>query len=213
MSAGEAPAAASLEHWARSARAGDEVAFAHVVEATQVRLVAFLRLQLGQSADAEDVAQEAYLRAWSGLARFDPRRSFGTWLFTIARHLAIERLRRAASTTRLAEGTSPLHELADRRADPVGELGRRELCDDLWRHARARLGDRACVALWLRYSEEWPAREIGRVLGLREGAVRALLQRSRERLARTIAPTGETAPQRAAGSSRLFLDARVLPVP
>jgi len=213
MSEGEARAASSLEAWARRARAGDELAFAHLVEATQQRLVAFLRLQLGQSADAEDVAQESYLRAWAGLARFDPRQSFGTWLFTIARRLAIERMRRSGSTRRVRESASELHALVDRRLEPALELDRREQRGGLWRHVRARLGERAQVALWLRYSEDLPARDIGRVLGLREGAVRTLLQRSRERLASTLGPNGEPVPRRRAGSVARSWDARALPVP
>ena len=75
------------------AAAGDRAAAAELVRAHQERLVAFLLRMTGRRDTAEDVAQEAFVRALRSLPRFDPQYRFSTWLFTIARHKIVEKLR------------------------------------------------------------------------------------------------------------------------
>ena len=174
-----------------------------MVEATQARLVALLSVQLGNRADAEDVAQEAYLRAWSRIGNYDPELSFRTWLFTIARRLGIGRLRkqqRRPACGRIEEGTED--GLSSAAPCPGSAFDQRDRRLDLWSKVRAALGSEIATALWLRYAEDLSSREIGRVLGKREGAVRTLLQRARERLALQLA--GER-PSDPAGAGALDL--------
>lgn len=78
-------------------RQGDRAAFAPVVLHFQGPLFHYLgRMGLG-AAVAQEIAQETFLRAWSHLAEFDPQRAqFSTWLFTLARHLALHALDKAA---------------------------------------------------------------------------------------------------------------------
>jgi hypothetical protein len=77
------------EDLAREASKGDMVAFEALVRRRREGLVRFLASFSGNTSDAEDLAQETFLRAFRSLSRYDPRKPFLTWLFVIARRLAI----------------------------------------------------------------------------------------------------------------------------
>src|SRR5690606_31902097 len=75
--------------------AGDRHAFAAIVERFHGTLFGYLGRMGVRAAEAEDLAQETFLRAWTQLGTFDARRgAFSTWLFTIARNLAVNELSR-----------------------------------------------------------------------------------------------------------------------
>lgn len=82
------------QDWLKRARAGDEEAFARLVETYQTAIFNLCYRMLGESGEAEDAAQESFLRAYSQLSTYDPARSFKTWLFSIASHYCIDRLRK-----------------------------------------------------------------------------------------------------------------------
>src|SRR5512139_3809024 len=77
-----------------SALAGSTAAFTRLVEIYQNPIYNLCYRMLGDPGEAEDAAQEAFLRAFSQLHRYDPARSFKTWLYAIASHHCIDRLRR-----------------------------------------------------------------------------------------------------------------------
>ena len=85
------------------ARAGDEVAFRDLVETHRTELHAYCYRMLGSVHDAEDAVQDALLRAWRGLARFEGRSSVRSWLYTIATNTTLDivrhRSRRELPTT------------------------------------------------------------------------------------------------------------------
>src|SRR5882757_4667543 len=81
MSPDSSLAAISAEELAVRARDGSRVSFDELVVRYRPRLVAFLTRRLGDAAEAEDVAQETFLRAYDHLDRYDPARPFSTWLF------------------------------------------------------------------------------------------------------------------------------------
>jgi RNA polymerase sigma-70 factor, ECF subfamily len=108
----------------QAARNGDREAFMQLVRVHQAGVRAFARGLLNDRTAAEDVAQEAFLRAWRGLAAFRGDAAFATWLYAIARQVALDEARRPAVPTVPVE---QVLELADRRAgDPVlrGDLER-----------------------------------------------------------------------------------------
>src|SRR3954471_6277402 len=80
--------AVSAEELAVRARDGSRVSFDALVARYRPRLVAFLARRLADAADAEDVAQETFLRAYDRLAQYDPTRPFATWLFAIGKNVA-----------------------------------------------------------------------------------------------------------------------------
>ena len=84
----------SDEELARRARGGCHQSFGELMKRFQVRLLRFLQRRLRSTADAEDLLQETFVRAYQRLERYDETRPFGTWLFTIAHRLAVSHHRR-----------------------------------------------------------------------------------------------------------------------
>jgi RNA polymerase sigma-70 factor (ECF subfamily) len=84
--------------WIEAARKGDRSAFGRLVEAYQGPVYNLGYRMLGNAEEAEDAAQETFLRAYRKLGSYDPTRKFSTWLLSIASHHCIDRLRRRRVT-------------------------------------------------------------------------------------------------------------------
>ena len=115
---------------------GDETAFGLLVRRYQRRLTAFLSQLVGDTELARELSQEAFVRAWSALERFDPKYRFSTWLFRIAHNLGIDQLRRRRlQTTPLyrtdSEGGEVEVVVPDLDKDPLGHLENRALALEL----------------------------------------------------------------------------------
>ena len=85
---------AGEEEWIADALKGDDDAFAALVEAYEVPVFNLCFRMLGDAGEAEEAAQEAFLRAYQNLKRYDPEKRFSTWILSIASHYCIDRLRR-----------------------------------------------------------------------------------------------------------------------
>jgi RNA polymerase sigma-70 factor (ECF subfamily) len=168
----------ACEELARAAQAGSREAYGALVLRHEGSLVRFLRGRAANQADAEELAQEAFLRGWRKLEQYDPSYRFSTWLFTLARNLAISRARRRRAEPEGEESLAavPVH------ASPPLLAARREESEGLWSLAERVLTREQYEALWLRYGEDLAAEEIGAILGKRAVAVRVLLFRAREQL-------------------------------
>jgi RNA polymerase sigma-70 factor (ECF subfamily) len=92
--------------WITCAQHGDRQAFGELVRRHRQGVVNVVYRMCGDSALAEDAAQEAFLRAWHNLGRYNPRFAFRSWVYRIALNLAVDTLRRERPTTDL--GTEPL---------------------------------------------------------------------------------------------------------
>jgi RNA polymerase sigma-70 factor (ECF subfamily) len=115
---------------------GDEDAFGILVRRYQRRLTAFLSQLVGDIELARELSQEAFVRAWSALERFNPKYRFSTWLFRIAHNLGIDQLRRRRlQTTPLyrtdSEGDEVEVVVPDLDKDPLGHLENRALASEL----------------------------------------------------------------------------------
>jgi RNA polymerase sigma-70 factor (ECF subfamily) len=115
---------------------GDEGAFGILVRRYQRRLTAFLSQLVGDMELARELSQEAFVRAWSALERFNPKYRFSTWLFRIAHNLGIDQLRRRRLlTTPLyrtdSEGDEVEVVVPDLDKDPLGHLENRALASEL----------------------------------------------------------------------------------
>ena len=132
---------------------------------------------LGDAAEAEEVAQEAFLRAWQAAAGFDPARArFSTWLHRIVVNLAIDRTRRRAPLPRA--GLDAAAELADPAPGPeaaaVAAQARAALATAL-----AGLPPRQRAAIALAYEQELSGAEAAAALSISERALEGLLRRAR----------------------------------
>lgn len=155
-------------------------AFEELIYRYNARLCHFLRHKTQTDQDVEDIAQETFLKAFRNIDRFDPRRKFSTWLYTIAVRLAISHHRR--KKPRAESSVFRSHEL-----DPQEVLIRKERSQNLWHQAKT-LQPKEYEALWLRYAEDISVKDIARVLKKRPLTVRVLLHRARLNLAKKMQP-------------------------
>jgi RNA polymerase sigma-70 factor (ECF subfamily) len=165
------------EELARRALAGSAPCYEEIVRRYQVPLMRFLVKRFPSRRDAEDILQDAFLKAWQSLHLFDPQYSFRTWLYTIAYRLAVSRGRRLAVE-------EPLATFDLRSDEPAPEFA--AAADDdrrsLWARAREVLSDEQFTALWLHYVDDVPAGDIARILNRSWVSVKTLMHRARKKL-------------------------------
>jgi RNA polymerase sigma-70 factor (ECF subfamily) len=167
---------------------GDRSAFAELVEHFQRPLFGYLgRMGLRQG-QAEEVAQETFLRAWQRLGDYDQARAaFSTWLFTIARNLAINELTRASSSHEQTFGED-MPEMACEHGQPAQEVMNRQLRLQVQQALRMLpYDDRSALAL--AYYEELDMASIARIEGCTVGAIKVRLHRAKQRLRQLLENT------------------------
>jgi RNA polymerase sigma-70 factor (ECF subfamily) len=169
----------------RRASRGDRAAFERLVRAHFAGVYALLFRLIGNHEDAEDLAQECFVRAWRSLRERKEPSSFSAWMRTVALHAARDyhrvRVRRGA-----AREIEP--ELArDRRRGPSDELHGRELNDTL-RAALDRLPLRLRTTLFLRVLDGLEYDEVGRAVGVKPATARARVMQARKLLLRWLGP-------------------------
>ncbi len=140
------------------------------------RLYNFLRRRAFNEADAEDLAQDTLVRAWTKIGTYKAGMRFSTWLFTIGTHLAATRAR----AKRLPTAVGLIEEPRESRIEADGPD---ELAVRVWRRADEVLPADQRSAVWLRYAEDLGVPEIARVLGKSRVNVRVMLFRARRTLA------------------------------
>jgi RNA polymerase sigma-70 factor (ECF subfamily) len=168
--------------WLERARCGDEQAFAELVEAYQRPVFNLCYRMLGETGEAEDAAQESFLRAANNLRRYDPARSFSTWLLAIASHHCIDQLRRRRLVVDSLEELEPWEEPADQTPGPESAASRRE-GRQAARALLSRLGPQDRAVVVLRYWEDLSTEEIASALSLTVKAVKSRLHRARKQMA------------------------------
>ena len=163
----------------RHAANGDAAAWEPLVLAHQEAVFRLSYLLLGDPDDAEDVAQETFLRAWNHLKRFDTTRPLRPWLLSIASNLASNRRRSAgrylAALTR-AFRNEPIS------SSSTEEKSARDMeASDLWKAVQTlSVADQQIV--YLRYFLELSVAETAQALNIPEGTVKSRLSRALERL-------------------------------
>lgn len=170
------------EHeWVRRARQGDQEAFASLVDLYWERLRRWACCLTGRADTAEDVTQEAFVRAWAGLPRLTEENRFRVWLFRIAKNCWLDARRgpRGQLPQPLSAG------LASKQPEPIESLiedeGRQML-----RAALARLPElyREAYLLWTQ--ESIPYAEIAQILRISEEAARWRVCKARQRLLKEL---------------------------
>jgi RNA polymerase sigma-70 factor (ECF subfamily) len=165
-------------------------AFEELVERYQHRLVGVMNHLVGSIEEAEDLAQEVFLRVYRARKKYRPRSKFATWLFTIANNLALNclRSRQRKPVVPLAGhdsgplGARPQEQLVrDPGTGPVQKVQKQELAG-LVRQALDGLNERQRMAVVLNKFEDMNYAEIAEVMGLTTKAVKSLLSRARMNL-------------------------------
>ncbi len=171
--------------------------FDTLYQAQARRVLQTCRYLLGSPDEAEDAAQEVFLRARQRFDQFDPSRPFASWILGVASHHCIDRLRRRGRETRLfgaadvERAAAPSRETGPLNALLVRERGRQV------RRAVAALLVRYRAPLVLAYFHEIGYAEIGEILGIERGHVAVLVYRGRQQLRRADrAGRQRTAPDR-----------------
>jgi RNA polymerase sigma-70 factor (ECF subfamily) len=169
-------------------RRGEPEAFEELVERTHRRVFTLAYRLVGDRHEAEDVAQEAYLRAYRALPGFRGDSSFDTWLYRITANAAVTQLKRRGRFGDLADDPDAVADLpeATPAADPVDR-------DEIQR-ALAALPIAHRVVLLMKDAYGFSIQEIAVELETTEGAVKVRLHRARKRLKELVYGGGEPHP-------------------
>lgn len=171
-------------------RDDDATAFAELVELYHSRLVTVMRHLVGSPEEAEDLAQEVFLRVYRGRKKYHPKAKFSTWLFTIANHLALNvlrsRQRKPVVPLNLRDsgplGPRPAEQLVLGRDQPPHQRMQQQELAAVVQQALETLNERQRIAVVLNKFEDMNYAEIAEVMGLTTKAVKSLLSRARENL-------------------------------
>lgn len=171
-------------------RDDDAAAFAELVERFQHRLVAVMHHLVGSVDEAEDLAQEVFLRVYRIRKKYRPKAKFSTWLFTIANNLALnalrDRKRRPVLPLEVQEsgplGPRPSENAVPSRDEPPTHNMQQQELVDVIRRALDELNERQRVAIVLNKFEDMNYADIAEVMGMTTKAVKSLLSRARMRL-------------------------------
>lgn len=162
-----------------SVLAGNREDFALLVERYKDMAYTIAVRMLGERTEAEEVVQEAFIKAFSNLGTFRRESGFSTWLFRIVYNGAVSRLRTRKRT--LSGEVTVMEKLATDEPDYI-ESEERDFRKQavLWGIAQLKPVDRAIITLF--YHEERSLREIGEVTGLHEDVVKMRLHRARKKM-------------------------------
>ena len=168
----------SDEQLAFKAQRGCASSFEELVRRYQTRLLNFLRRRTANAADAEDLTQDTFVRAYENLHRFNDSGRFSTWLFTIARRLCINH----GQKKRPIANSEALHSIESLTSSPEQTASDRENRRQLWDLAAEILNERQMTAIWLYYVEGMPVAQIAPVVERSRVAVKMILFRARKKL-------------------------------
>ncbi|RUS53255.1 RNA polymerase sigma factor SigW [Kurthia sp. 3B1D] len=170
---------------------GDQSAYADIVSLYQQSLHQVCYRMLGNKEEAEDAAQEAFIKAYIHLHTYDQKRKFSTWLYRIATNLCIDRIRKKKPDYYLdaevpgTEGLDMYSQLAVDELLPEEELERMELQERI-QYEISRLPDKYRAVIILKYIEELPLQEISDILDIPLGTVKTRVHRGREALRKQL---------------------------
>jgi RNA polymerase sigma-70 factor (ECF subfamily) len=158
-------------------------AFTELVDAYQNAVYNLCYRMLGDQYEAEDAAQETFIRAYKGMKSFDQNRSFSTWLLSIAAHYCIDQLRKKRLKVTSIEDT-PYLEIPDPGPNPEKSLTQREQQNRIKNLLKGLSDtDRAIVIMFYWY--EFSYQEIAEALDLSTSAVKSRIHRARIQLAKS----------------------------
>src|SRR6266498_1451061 len=174
---------------------GDREAFEELVDKYKHRVMNVIYRTLGDAAEAEDLAQNVFVQIFKSAHRYRVAAKFSTWLFTIARNLCLNEIRRRSrhpaeslDAPHPENEDQPLHQFEDAKTfAPPDALLHGELEQKI-QQALSALPESQRIAILLCRQEELSYEEIGRVLGCSLSATKSLIHRGRETLKQKLKP-------------------------
>lgn len=170
---------------------GKQQAYEDIVEFYKDRVFQLCYRMLGDRHEAEDVAQEAFLRAYTNLHTFQLNRKFSTWLYRIATNLCIDRLRKKKPDYYLdaevagTEGLDMYSQIPSDTKLPEDELERLEIKERIQMEIQ-RLPEKYRSVIVLKYIDELSLKEISEILNLPVGTVKTRIHRGRDALRKSM---------------------------
>lgn len=173
----------------RCVLAGDDEAFARLVDSYKNPMYHFIYRRIPVKGDVEDLAQEVFLKVYKSLRKYDQRRSFSTWLFTIANNHCIDYLRKKRlQAISLDVPLFPSHdgkevrlEIPDEEYAPEQVYQRTAEQEELLL-AIDSLSEDYSLILKLRHLKGYSYEEIGQLLNLPLGTIKSRIYRARQEL-------------------------------
>ncbi|MFE7063890.1 RNA polymerase sigma factor SigW [Sutcliffiella sp. NPDC057660] len=166
---------------------GDQDAFGEIVEIFKDKIFQLVYRMTGNAHEAEDVAQEAFIRAYININSYDTNRKFSTWLYRIATNLTIDRIRKKKPDYYLdaevagTEGLTMYSQVAADIALPEEEVESMELQSEIQKQI-LKLPDKYRSVIVLKYIDELSLIEISEILEIPVGTVKTRIHRGREAL-------------------------------
>ena len=189
-------------------RDGDREAFETLVEKYKQPVVNLIYRTLPDATEAEDIAQHAFVQVYKSAHRYQPAAKFSTWLFTIARNLCLNEIRRRSrhpadslDATSMENEDQPLHQYEDRKGfSPPDAVLQAELEEKIDAALNA-LPEKQRTALMLCRQEDVSYEEMAKILDCSLSATKSLIHRARETLKSQLKPYLKTGVWRETGKS------------
>jgi RNA polymerase sigma-70 factor (ECF subfamily) len=179
------------EQWCvAQALQGDQRAFTELVERYQTPVYNLCYRMLGNAPEAEDAAQETFVRVYRHLADYDAEQKLSSWVLAIASHYCIDRLRRRRITWLSLEDGPPLRAEAHDTMRPEDTAMEQESSAEV-RDLLQELPPDYRLVITLRYWQDLSYTEIARIVGSTESAVKSRLHRARRMMAQQILSQGK----------------------
>jgi RNA polymerase sigma-70 factor, ECF subfamily len=175
----------------KQVKKGDQNAFAEIVDLYKDKIYQLCYRMLGNAHEAEDIAQEAFIRAFVNIHTYDMSKKFSTWLYRIATNLSIDRIRKKKPDYYLdaevsgTDGLTMYSQVSAEGALPEDELETMELQETIQKEI-LKLPDKYRTVIVLKYIDELSLKEIGDILDVPIGTVKTRIHRGREALRKQL---------------------------
>ena len=172
--------------WLQQARQGDKAAFGKLVEAYQGPVYNLAYRMLNNAREAEEAAQEAFIRVYTRLDSYDPKRKFSTWVLTITSNYCIDLIRKRRALLLSIDEPLPSHPalMSEQEKQPESQAVSAER-DEMVQELLQTLPDEYRQAVVLRYWYEHSYEEIAEIMQTSVSAIKSRLFRARKMLAET----------------------------
>ncbi|MBM6616196.1 RNA polymerase sigma factor SigW [Bacillus suaedaesalsae] len=175
----------------RQVKNGDQNAFSEIVELYKDKVYILCYRMLGNSHEAEDIAQEAFIRAYINIDSYNIDKKFSTWLYRIATNLSIDRIRKKKPDFYLdaevkgTEGLTMYSQVASDTPLPEEEVESLELQQSVQEEI-LKLPEKYRAVIVMKYIEELSLKEISDILGLPISTIKTRIHRGREALRKQL---------------------------